>query len=75
MATKYEERERKDSKLVEDVLKKAELAHKEVPQMVNIGKDEHGYTIIRVKDGKPGVRENKVHSQGYCLEPEDTSKF
>ena len=64
----YEERELKDSKLIEEVLKAAEMAAEKSPELVEIT-TESGYNVIRVKSNEPGVHERKEHKPGTCLEP------
>lgn len=70
MATAYEARERKDDNLINEVLEKASIAQEKMPDKVFIGTDEKGYRIVRIKDDGTGVRENKLHAPGTCLNPE-----
>lgn len=69
MSTAFEERERKDYEAIERVMHAARQAAEKSPELVEVAK-EGGYTIIRVKDGGPGVHERKEHRPGYCLLPE-----
>ena len=53
-----------------EVLEKASIAQEKMPDKVFIGTDEKGYRIVRIKDDGAGVRENKLHAPGTCLNPE-----
>ena len=64
-----EEREIKDAKIIEEVVKAAEKAANKAPELVEI-KSEAGYRVIRIKDSGQGVHERKEHKPGHCLIPE-----
>ena len=69
MSTTFEEREKKDYGMIEQVMSVAMKAAEKAPELVEIA-EEGGYKIIRIKDDGPGVRERKEHKPGHCLLPE-----
>lgn len=69
MSKTFEEREIKDARLIEEVVKAAEKAADKAPELVEI-RAEAGYKIIKIKDDGPGVHERKEHKPGHCLIPE-----
>lgn len=69
MSTAFEERENRDYEAIERVKLAAKMAAEKSPELVEVA-TEGGYTIIRVKDDGPGVRERKAHRPGHCLLPE-----
>ena len=69
MSTAFETREQKDYDAIEQVMLAVMKVAEKSPELVEVAKEE-GYTIIRLKDDGPGVRERKEHRPGHCLLPE-----